>query len=111
MRPDDEATLLDVMNAAKLAGEFVKGMDKPAFLADLKTQSATHHQLLILGEAVKRLSSEFREKHRGLPWRAIAGMRDRLIHQYDAVDLDEVWHTLAHDLPLLIQALEGIMDA
>lgn len=63
------------------------------------------------GEAVKRLSSEFRQGHGEMPWRMMAGMRDKLIHQYDAVDLDEVWRTLTHDLPPLIQALERIVKA
>ena len=109
MRPDDDATVLDILNAARLAAEFIEGMDRPAFLSDLKTQSATHHQLLILGEAVKRLSPEFREGHPELPWRMMAGMRDKLIHQYDAVDLDEVWRTLTGDLPPLIQAMAKIV--
>ncbi len=49
--------------------------------------------LLIIGEAVKRLSEVFREMHHDIPWKPIARMRDRLIHQYDAVDWDEVWRT------------------
>lgn len=104
MRPDD-ATLLDIRNAAGLAAEFVEGIDKAAFLADVKTQSAVLHQLLILGEAVKRLSDAFRSAQPGLPWRMMAGMRDKLIHEYDSVDLDEVWQTVNVDLPELVAAL------
>ena len=53
-------------------------LDLPAFLADAKTQSAVLHQLLILGEAVKRLSAPFREAHPEIPWKEIAGSRDIL---------------------------------
>ena len=74
--PTDDATLLDILNAARLAEEFVKGMDKDAFLADLKTQSAAIHQCLILGEAVKRLSDAFCATQPELPWGMMARMRD-----------------------------------
>src|SRR5207249_4836225 len=100
--PRDDATLLDILKAARLAVTFKGDLDTPAFLHDLKTQSAVLHQLLVLGEAVKRLSEGFRTSHSTLPWRMIAGMRDQLIHAYDAVDLDEVWKTVSLDIPHLI---------
>jgi uncharacterized protein with HEPN domain len=103
--PRDDATLLDILRAARLAVVFTRDLDKPAFLHDLKTQSAVLHQLLVLGEAVKRLSEEFRTSHPAIPWRMIAGMRDQLIHAYDAVDLDEVWKTVSIDIPQLITRL------
>ncbi len=101
-----DETLLDLLKAARLVIEFMGGSGLPAFLRDLKTQSAVIHQLLLVGEAVKRLSSAFRSGHPGVPWKTIAGMRDKLIHQYDDVDLDEVWKTVSRDLPQLIAMLE-----
>ena len=106
--PRDDATLLDILRAARLAVAFIGDLDKSAFLNDLKTQSAILHQLLVLGEAVKRLSEEFRTSHPAIPWRMIAGMRDQLIHAYDAVDLDEVWKTVSIDIPHLITLLEPL---
>jgi uncharacterized protein with HEPN domain len=106
--PRDEATLLDLLKAARLAVVFKDGVDKPAFLQDVKTQSAILHQLLVLGEAVKRLSETFRTQHPEIPWRMIAGMRDKLIHGYDDVDLDEVWKTVYTDIPRLIALLEPL---
>ncbi len=73
-----------MLRAARLVIEFARGVDETEFRTDLKTQSAVLHQLLVLGEAVKRLSAPYRAQH---PARPIAGMRDRLIHGYDAVDL------------------------
>ena len=104
----DSATLLDILKAARLAVQFKAGFDKVAFLDDFKTQSAILHQLLVLGEAVKRLSEEFRVRHPGVPWKMVAGMRDKLIHQYDAVDLDEAWKTVSSDIPRLIALLEPL---
>jgi len=107
--PRDEAILLDIAKAARLALEFARGLDQDAFLEDLKTQSAVSHQLMVLGEAVKRLSDEFCRKHPEIPWRQIAGMRDRLIHGYDVVDLDEVWLVLEEDLPELLTQLGPLL--
>jgi len=103
--PRDDATLLDILRAARLAVVFKGDLDQSAFLNDLKTQSAILHQLLVLGEAVKRLSEEFRTSHPAMPWRMMAGMRDKLIHAYDAVDLEEVWKTVSIDIPHLITLL------
>ena len=105
----DQATLLDILRATRLAIEFASGSTREALEADLKTQSAVLHQLMLLGEGVKRLSSEFREEHSEIPWRLMAGMRDRLIHGYDDVDLDQVWETIADDLPELIPSIERLV--
>jgi uncharacterized protein with HEPN domain len=107
--PRDDATLLDLSRAGQLAREFVAGMDKHAFLQDVKTQSAVVHQILVLGEAAKRLSAGFRDQHPEIPWTLIAGMRDRLIHHYDSVDLDQVWNTLQNDIPTLLTWLAPLL--
>lgn len=104
----DDATLLDILRAARLALEFRGRLEKAAFLTDLKTQAAVLHELLVLGEAAKRLSAAFREEHPDVPWKAIAGMRDRLLHGYDDVDLDLVWKTVDEDLPALVKRLEAL---
>ena len=72
----DEATLLDIATAARLDLEFIEGMDRADFLDDIKTQSSVLHQLMVLGEAVKRLSDDFRARHPEIPWTLMAGMRD-----------------------------------
>ena len=104
--PRDEATLLDIATAARLILEFKEGMDKAAFIDDIKTQSSILHQLMVMGEAVKRLSDDFRSCHSEIPWSLMAGMRDKLIHGYDIVDLGEVWKTATRDVPDLLRWLE-----
>lgn len=71
----DEDTLLDISIAAERIIEFHQGMTKADFLQDVKTQSAIQHQLMIMGEAVKRLSDEFRAQHSDVPWSSVAGMQ------------------------------------
>jgi len=102
----DEATLLDIATATRLVLEFIEGMDKADFLDDIKTQSSVLHQLMVLGEAVKRLSDDFRARHPEISWTLMAGMRDKLIHGYDIVDLEEVWKTANRDVPDLLHWLE-----
>ena len=102
----DRASLLDIQAAGELILEFIENQDKEAFLQDSKTRSAVLHQFLILGEAAKRVSKDFREKHPEIPLRQMAGMRDVLIHVYESVDLDLVWRTASEDIPALLKKIE-----
>lgn len=101
-------SILQALQAAEDAITFCAGMTRDQFLSDLKTQAAVQHQLLVLGEAVKRLSDELRSCWPEVPWRAIAGTRDRLIHGYDAVDMSLVWSMVGRDLPQLVAQLREI---
>jgi len=105
----DDAHVLDMLIAARRVEEATRGRSLEEFGADWQLQSAVQHQLMILGEAVKRLSAEFREQHTQFPWQAMAGHRDILIHQYDAVDLAEVWRIATEELPSLTRFLESIV--
>jgi uncharacterized protein with HEPN domain len=105
----DDGTAYDILKAARLARDFSAGLMRPQFDADLKTQSAVLHQIIILGEAVKRLSMEFRQAHPSVPWDKIAGMRDRCVHGYDNVDLDIVWDVASNHVPKVIAYLESIV--
>lgn len=103
----DEVTVQDIINAAKLVIEFVEGFEKDTFLEDWKTRSAVLYQLTVIGEAVKRLSKEFRANYPEIPWTLIAGMRDNLIHGYDLIDWDEVWKTSTTDIPDLLNKVKS----
>jgi uncharacterized protein with HEPN domain len=105
----DNASLLDIARAARLVIEFAQGSDKAGFLSDVKTQSAVMHQLLVMGEAVKRLSDQFLEAHSEVPWSQAARMRDKLIHGYDVIDLEEVWQTATTDVPEFLSAVEPFL--
>jgi uncharacterized protein with HEPN domain len=105
----DQATLLDIAKAANHVVAFTQGIDEGAFLADAKTQSAVLHQLLIMGEGVKRLSDHFRQNHPQVAWKSIAGMRDVLIHAYDVVDLMQVWQTITNDIPDTLNQIEPLL--
>lgn len=105
----DSATLLDIVGAGRLVGEFLRDSSRAAFAGDHKTVSAVTYQIAVIGEAVKRLSPRFRESHPDVPWQDIAGMRDKLIHDYGDVDAEEVWRTATRDVPELLARLEPLL--
>lgn len=86
----DHQTLVDIQDVLDRALGYPIDNEETFFAKD-HFQDAVIRSLEILGEATKRLSPEFRLLHPDLPWRAMAGMRDVLIHAYDQVDLEEVW--------------------
>lgn len=104
----DDALVLDLLRAARLAIDFTTGYSTQQFLDDLKTQSAVLHQLTLLGEQARRVTAEFRSAHPEVPWAAIAGLRNRIVHEYDSVDVDRVWEVVHRDLAPLIAALQAI---
>jgi len=104
----DDAYVLDMLRAASLARQFAEACTEAQLLDDVKTQSAVLHQLTMLGEAVRRVSQGFRDRHAQVPWVEMAGLRNRIVHEYDEIDLDRVWEVISRDLPRLIPALEAI---
>jgi uncharacterized protein with HEPN domain len=100
--------LSDIRQALQRITTYVSGMAYETFLADAKSQDAVIRNLEILGEATKNLSEELRGKYPGIPWRGIAGARDRLIHQYFGTNLDIVWQIITVELPQVASQLETI---
>jgi uncharacterized protein with HEPN domain len=101
--------LLDILQSAELIQTFVSAMDQTAFEEDLKTQDAVIRRIEVIGEAVRRLSLEFRAGYPNIPWHQIAGMRSKLIHEYDRVDLTAVWEVAQHDIPTLIAQIQPLI--
>ena len=98
-----------MLNAAKLAQDFVAGVDWKTFELDLMRQAAVTRQFEIIGEAARRISPETQAKIPNIPWSKVIGMRNRIIHEYDALDLEIIWDTVQLALPALIQNLEQIL--
>jgi uncharacterized protein with HEPN domain len=98
---DDSIYIDHILNSINRILDYISGMDREAFEADLVTQDAVVRQLEVIGEATKRVSKELRSKHPDIPWSDVAGMRDVLIHDYIDVDLGVVWKTASEDIPNL----------
>ncbi len=114
MSPDersDTATLSDLVAACVKVMDYVQGACRPDLDQDDRLLSACCYQIAVIGEAVKRVSPTTRAKHPEVPWKDIAGMRDRLIHGYDSVDVDELWKTATEDVPALLEQVRTILSA
>ena len=105
--------LRQMIEGSRDAVSFASGMDREAFVADLRTQRAVVMSLMIVGEAAARVladHSDFVEAHPDIPWRSIRGMRNRIAHGYFDVDLGVVWQTVEIELPTLIDRLEALQN-
>ena len=100
MNERDQLFLAHILEAVAAIESFT-AEGREYFMADLKTQSAVVRQIEIIGEAVKNLSADLVASEPEVPWRQIAGTRDRLIHGYFKVDLDAVWAMVEQDVPSL----------
>ena len=110
MTERDRLFLKHVLAAIDDIESFTTG-GRSGFMADRKTQSAVVRQLEIIGEAVKNLSDALTASEPSVPWRQIAGTRDRLIHAYFSVSLDAVWVMIEQDLPSLRDNVRRMLDA
>ena len=93
--------LRDIIDAVEKIEKFTEGMDSERFYADDKTAYAVIRALEIIGEATKKVPQNIKESYPQVPWREMAGIRDKLIHDYFGVNLEVIWKTVQEDLPTL----------
>ena len=87
----------------------MENLDAEQFKASELHQSAIVRELQVIGEAARQVSDQFKESHPTIDWLKIAGMRNRLVHEYFRISLDIVWRTVEEDIPVLIKQLEVLV--
>ena len=102
----DSVVLQDIRAAIERITSYATGLEYDDFITDFKTQDAIIRNIEILGEAVKLLSEETKAQYPKIPWKDIAGTRDKLIHDYFGVNIDVVWSIVKNDIPFLHKEIE-----
>jgi len=102
--------LEDILKALESIEDYVEGMEYESFKEDKKTKRATERELEIVGESVKKLPDSLTGNYPDIPWRAIAGMRDRLIHHYWNTENEIIWKTIHESIPEIKRAITEMIQ-
>ena len=106
-RPED--FLQDMVNYAEDATSFIADIDFATFEQDKRTTYAVVRAVEVVGEAAKNIPQSLKDQYPHVPWRSIAGMYDKVIHQYFGVDLQVLWDTVQQDIPPLKAAISQVL--
>ncbi len=105
---DDEIYIDHILLSIKNILNYTKDISKEKFAKTTLIQDAVIRNFEIIGEATKKVSSDFKQINPEVPWKEMAGMRDKLIHDYIGVDIQVIWDTVEKDLPILLKLLKEI---
>ena len=109
MKKDDTVYLHHIRDALDRIAYYLKGISQEEFYRNLLLQDGVIRQLEIIGEAIKRVTKNLRDNYPEIPWQDIAGMRDKLIHDYMGVDAETVWLTAKDDAPVLKNQIDRVL--
>jgi uncharacterized protein with HEPN domain len=109
MEKDNTVYLRHVLDAINTIEEYLQGVNEDNFKATRLLQDGAIRQIEIIGEAIRHISKDIRKTYPEIPWQDMAGMRDKLIHDYFGVDIEKVWDTTQEDLPVLKEQVIGIL--
>jgi uncharacterized protein with HEPN domain len=109
VKRDFKVYVQDILEAIRRIDEYLEGLTFEEFAKDNKTVDAIIRNFAIIGEATKHIPTDIKRKHREISWKRMAGMRDKLIHEYFGVDLQILWDTSKIDLPTSKPLLEQLL--
>jgi len=108
MKKDTKIFLEHILESINLIEEYMQDKTKTEFLETKQLQDAVIRRIEIIGEAVKNIPDDIKEKYKDIPWRNIMGMRDILIHQYFGVDLELTWEVINNNIPELKKKISSV---
>ena len=107
---DTKIYLKDILESIELIENYTKDVEEEKFYKDFQVQDSVMRRLEIIGEAVKNIPKNFRDKVPEISWREIAGMRDILTHEYFGINLRRIWKVIKNDLPILKEKIKNLKD-
>lgn len=110
MVKDDLAYIEHILDCIRKIKEFSEGLSFKEFSGNELVQDAVIRNIEIIGEASKKISSDTKRIYLDIPWKEIAGMRDKLIHDYLGVDVEVVWRTIKEDVPMLERQIKKMIE-
>ncbi len=99
-----------IKNACEIIQQLIEGMELGSFTSDGQCQAAVIQGIEMIGDAAGNIDLTFQEKHGEIPWNQMIGMRNRLIHDYNEIDIDLVWQTIQKDIPELLRKINCILE-
>jgi uncharacterized protein with HEPN domain len=109
MKKNPKLFLEHILESITLIEEYTGNLTLDDFIISIMTQDMVIRRLEIIGEAIKNLPNEIKEKNQNIPWKSIAGMRDKLVHEYFGVDLKLTWNVVVNELPGLKKNIVEIL--
>ena len=106
---DDQAYIEHIQDCIKKVKAYTDDLDEDSFIENEMVQDAVIRNFEIIGEATKMISDNLKQSYYEIPWKEIAGMRDKLIHDYLGVDVYVIWETIKNDIPILEKFLDKII--
>jgi uncharacterized protein with HEPN domain len=100
----------DILDSINDIRNFIQGMDFEEFIKDKKTIYSVVRAIEIIGEATKNIPEQIKKKYPEVPWKKMAGMRDRLVHEYFGIDLEILWETAKEDVPQLKIPVSKVLE-
>ncbi|MEK6817208.1 MAG: DUF86 domain-containing protein [Nanoarchaeota archaeon] len=109
MKKDPLIFISHILDAINDIEESIEGLSEEQFVKNKDIRDSNVRRLEIIGEATKNLPEEFIKKYTDTPWKDIAGMRDKIIHHYFGIDLEEIWKVIKKDIPKLKKQITEIL--
>ncbi|HLD31164.1 MAG TPA: DUF86 domain-containing protein [Patescibacteria group bacterium] len=109
IKKDPKIFIEHILESISLVGQYIFELSKKDFLQSKEVQDATIRRIEIIGEATRQIANDLREKYPEIKWREIMAMRNLLIHEYFAVDMEATWDTIKQDLPKLERQLKKVI--